>query len=106
MISAALLVATTAVASPALGQDTAHTVTRDGVTLPREVDVAGHHLVLNGTALRKKFIVKVYVAALYLPTKQSDADQILAADQPRRVTLQFVHDVDKEKMCNAWNEAL
>src|SRR4051794_23377231 len=106
MISAALLLATAAFASPALGQDTAQTVTRDGVTLPREADVGGRHLVLNGTALRKKFIVKVYVAALYLPTKQSDAEQILATDQPRRVALHFVHDVDKEKMCNAWNEAL
>jgi len=106
MLSAALLVATAAFASPALGQDTTQTVTRDGVTLPREVDVAGHHLVLNGTALRKKFIVKVYVAALYLPTKQSDAEKILAADQPRRLAMQFVHDVDKQKMCDAWNEAL
>ncbi|HEU4648804.1 MAG TPA: chalcone isomerase family protein [Gemmatimonadales bacterium] len=106
MITAALLIATAALASPTFGQDTAHAVTRDGVTLPREIDVAGHHLVLNGTALRKKFIVKVYVAALYLPTKQSDAEQILVADEPRQVTLQFVHDVDKEKMCNAWNEAL
>jgi hypothetical protein len=106
MLSAALLVATAAFASPAFGQDTNQTVTRDGVTLPREVDVAGHRLVLNGTALRKKFIVKVYVAALYLPTKQSDAEQILAVDQPRRLAMQFVHDVDKEKMCNAWDEAL
>jgi hypothetical protein len=109
----AILLATGLCAPPAafgvpapLQQDTAQSLTRDGVTLPRQIDVEGHPLVLNGTALRKKFIVKVYVAGLYLPTRQSDADQILSADEPRRLVMQFVHDVDKGKMCNAWNEAL
>jgi hypothetical protein len=87
-------------------QDTSQTVTRDGVSLPRQVAVEGRELVLNGTATRKKFIVKVYVAGLYLPTRESDADKILGADEPRRLVMQFVHDVDKGKMCNAWNEAL
>jgi hypothetical protein len=48
----------------------------------------------------------VYVAGLYLPTRESDAEKILAADEPRHLVMQFVHDVDKGKMCNAWNEAL
>jgi hypothetical protein len=87
-------------------QDTSASVTRDGVTLPRQVEIDGHALVLNGTATRKKFIVKVYVAGLYLPTRETDADRILAADEPRHLVMQFVHDVDKGKMCNAWNEAL
>jgi hypothetical protein len=87
-------------------QDTSAAVTRDGVTLPTRVDVDGHSLVLNGTATRKKFIVKVYVAGLYLPARESDAEKILAADEPRHIVLQFVHDVDKGKMCNAWNEGL
>jgi hypothetical protein len=87
-------------------QDTTETVTRDGVNLPRRLDLEGHALVLNGTATRKKFIVKVYVAGLYLPARESDAEKILAADEPRHLVMQFVHDVDKGKMCNAWNEAL
>ena len=89
-----------------LPQDTGKSVTRDGVTLPRSVDVGGRTLELNGTATRKKFIVKVYVAGLYLPTRETDAEKILAADEPRHLVMQFVHDVDKGKMCNAWNEAL
>lgn len=87
-------------------QDTSETVTRDGVSLPRRLDLEGHALVLNGTATRKKFIVKVYVAGLYLPAREADADKILGADEPRHLVMQFVHDVDKGKMCNAWNEAL
>jgi hypothetical protein len=87
-------------------QDTGGTVTRDGVSLPRTVEAGGRELQLNGTATRKKFIVKVYVAGLYLPTRETDAEKILAADEPRHLVMQFVHDVDKGKMCNAWNEAL
>ena len=80
--------------------------TYNGVTLPGEVQVAGRTLVLNGVALRKKAVFKVYVAGLYLPARTTDAAQILAADEPRQVVLQFLRGVDKGKMCDAWNEAL
>jgi hypothetical protein len=101
-----LLLALLLTASAIAPQDTGTTVTRDGVSLPTRVEVDGNALKLNGTATRKKFIVKVYVAGLYLPAKESDAEKILGADEPRHIVLQFVHDVDKGKMCNAWNEAL
>ena len=77
-----------------------------GVTVPATVDAGGQSLVLNGAALRKKSIVKVYVAGLYLPAKSSDADAILAADAPRALRMQFVRDVGKDKMCEAWDESL
>lgn len=87
-------------------QDSGASVTRDGVTLPTQMDVDGQALVLNGTATRKKFIVKVYVAGLYLPARETDAERILDADAPRHLVMHFVHDVDKKKMCDAWNEGL
>ncbi|MFZ5623228.1 MAG: chalcone isomerase family protein [Gemmatimonadota bacterium] len=77
-----------------------------GVTLPGSVEVDGHTLVLNGVGLRKKSIIKVYVGGLYLPSKQSSADQILAADAPRRMVLQFLRNVGRDNMCNAWDESL
>ncbi len=80
--------------------------TVNDVTLPSTVEVAGQKLVLNGVATRKKAIFKVYVAGLYLAAKSTNADSVLAADAPRRMVLQFVRDVGKEKMCDAWNEAL
>ena len=80
--------------------------TYNGVKLPGTVDVAGHALVLNGVALRKKAVFKVYVAGLYLTAKSTDADAVLAADAPRRMVMQFLRDVEKEKMCEAWDEAL
>jgi hypothetical protein len=85
---------------------TAPDTTVNGVTFTDTVTVAGQTLVLNGVALRKKAIFKVYQAGLYLPAKSSDADAILAADEPRRMVMQFLRDVGKDKMCEAWNEAL
>ena len=77
-----------------------------GVAVPATVDAGGESLVLNGAALRKKSIVKVYVAGLYLPAKSQDAAAILASDGPRELRMQFVRDVGKDKMCEAWDESL
>ena len=77
-----------------------------GVTMPATVDAGGQSLVLNGAALRKKAVFKVYVAGLYLPAKSNDANAILAADAPRELRMQFVRDVGKDKMCEAWDESL
>lgn len=101
-----LLIATAAtlVTAPLAAQDS--TMTMNDVTLPRRIQVEGHALVLNGMALRKKAIFKVYVAGLYLPERSSNAEQILAADGPRRTVLQFLRGVDAKRMCDAWNDAL
>ncbi|MDP9122462.1 MAG: chalcone isomerase family protein [Acidobacteriota bacterium] len=76
------------------------------VTLPDKVEVSGQSLALNGLALRKKFFVKVYVAGLYLATKETAAARILAADAPRRMVLHFVYSVSAAQMCDAWKEGL
>ena len=85
---------------------TASGATVAGVKIEDSSSVAGQNLVLNGAALRKKFVVKVYVGALYLPSKQANAAAILAADAPRRQVMHFLYDVDKEKMAEAWEEGL
>jgi hypothetical protein len=77
-----------------------------GVKIDDTSAAGGQNLVLNGAALRKKFVIKVYVGALYLPAKQSNAAAILAADTPRRQVMHFLYDVGKEKMSEAWEEGL
>lgn len=77
-----------------------------GTKIEDTVTVNGQNLVLNGAALRKKFVVKVYVGALYLPAKQGNAGAILAADTPRRQVMHFLYDVDKGKMAEAWEDGL
>ncbi len=75
-----------------------------GVTLPDSVDVNGKNLVLNGMGLRKKAIFKVYVAALYLPAKLSDAEAVIKLDEPKRMVMHFVRSVGKEKIAGGWKE--
>ncbi|MEP7327006.1 MAG: chalcone isomerase family protein [Gemmatimonadota bacterium] len=95
---------TTLLAAPLAAQDS--TMTMNDVSYARHIQVEGHDLVLNGMALRKKVVFKVYVAGLYLPARSSNAEQILGADSPRRIVLQFLRDVDAKRMCGAWDEAL
>ena len=99
-----LLAAPLPTPSPALPVDTGQTVS--GVTMPETIEVDGQTLSLNGMALRKKFIVKVYVAGLYVATKSSSEEEILRADAPRRMVMHFVRGVDKKKICDGWNEGL
>lgn len=82
------------------------TRTVNGVVLPETIEVAGRNLSLNGAALRKKAIFKVYVAALYVVNKSQSADAILNEDEPRRMLMHFVRGVDKKKICDAWNDGL
>lgn len=77
-----------------------------GVTLPDRVEVAGQELVLNGMGLREKFFIDVYVAGLYLPSKQRSGEAVLGADTPRRLVMHFSYDVSKQQICDAWDESL
>lgn len=80
--------------------------TMNGVTLPYSISAGGRTLHLNGAALRKKAIFKVYVAALYVATKTNSAEAILADDAPRQLEMHFLRDVDKGKICDAWADGL
>lgn len=77
-----------------------------GVKMADRIDVSGQALVLNGMALRKKFIFKVYVAGLYLPQKEKNAQIILRADTARQAVMHFLRDVEKEKITEAWLDGL
>ena len=84
----------------------ASAATVSGVNVPDTAAVAGKNLVLNGAGLRKKFFIKVYVGALYLPAKESNATAIMASDSPRRLVMHFLYGVSKSQMCDAWSEGL
>jgi hypothetical protein len=82
-----------------------HAASLAGVTLPDTAQVGGTKLVLNGLGLRKKFVVKVYVAGLYLEQKSSDADAIVKAEAPKRIVMQFVRGVSKSQLVDAFEES-
>ncbi len=76
-----------------------------GVTLPDTAQAGNTNLVLNGLGVRKKFVVKVYVAGLYLEQKSSEAAAILKADAPKRIVMHFVHSASKSQMADAFDES-
>ncbi|HYO78280.1 MAG TPA: chalcone isomerase family protein [Thermoanaerobaculia bacterium] len=77
-----------------------------GVKIEDQASVNNQNLVLNGAGLRKKLMFKVYTGALYLPSKQTNAASIIAADAPRRMVMHFLMDVDKGKIAEAWTDGL
>ena len=93
-----------AAAGPHQLQDSTRSL--NDVAMPTHIEVDGHTLELNGMALRKKVVFKVYVAGLYLATRESDADKAVAADAPRQMVMHFLRDVGAGKICEAWNEGL
>lgn len=79
-----------------------------GQSLPDQVTVAGKTLLLNGVGIRHKtfFKVEIYLGALYLVKKSSDAGEILNSAEPKHVELVFVHNASADKIRGAWDEAL
>jgi Chalcone isomerase-like len=76
-----------------------------GVNLPDTSTVGDKSLVLNGVGLRSEFMVKVYVAGLYLPSKSTDAGAIIKVDEPKRMVMQFLHDASKKQLSDAFEES-
>ncbi|HTS35458.1 MAG TPA: chalcone isomerase family protein [Candidatus Solibacter sp.] len=79
--------------------------TLNNVTLPDTAQAGSTTLVLNGMGLRTKYMVKVYVAGLYVAQKSSDPTAILKADTPRRIVMHFVRDVSKSQLTDGFTES-
>ncbi len=75
-----------------------------GANMPDSATVGGTKLILNGAGLRTKFFVKVYAGGLYLKSKSTAAESIIAADEPMAIKLQFLREVPREKITEAWSE--
>ncbi|MCG2605951.1 MAG: chalcone isomerase family protein [Achromobacter sp.] len=77
-----------------------------GVRVPEQLSEGGHALVLNGAGLRTKFVVKVYVAALYASARSQDAAALINSNEPRRMRLQLLRDVDSKSLDAALQDGL
>ena len=78
----------------------------EGVKLEPTAQVGGAALVLNGAGVRTRAIFKVYVAALYVPAKASNAAALLAQKGPRRVAITMLRNVDADTFSGALSEGL
>ena len=78
----------------------------EGVSVPATRNVGGTTVMLNGLGLRLATMlkVKVYVMALYLETRESDAARIIDSDEAARIELHMLRDVGAKDMHKAWSE--
>ena len=85
----------------------ASAVQLEGVQLPDRIRMPnGPELVLNGAGVREQAIFKVYVSALYLPSRSEDGEAIIMRDQPRRLALHFLRNVTAKQFTTSTNDAL
>jgi hypothetical protein len=64
-------------------------------------DTGGPELVLNGAGIRTRFVVKVYVAGLYLTEKKGAAADAIALGGPKRVSITMLRDVGAQQFNDA-----
>jgi hypothetical protein len=75
-----------------------------GATLPDTLSAGDKTLRLNGLGLRKKAMFQVYVGGLYLELPSKDAGTILAADQGKAIRMDFLRDLTKAQLVEAFQE--
>ena len=70
--------------------------------------VDGATLRLNGMGLRAATAlrVKAYVGGLYLEQPSSDAATVIDSHQPKRVTMKFLRNIDRQRLTGGWAESL
>lgn len=97
-LSAFALVVTTA--TPAYARQC------EGIRMPDTIQVEGTQLVLNGMGIREATVlqVNVYVAGLYVVTRSRNATEILDSDTTKRIVLDFVHDVSRDEVIDAFTQ--
>jgi hypothetical protein len=80
-------------------------LTVKGVSFPDAVVVGGRECRLVGVGVRTKIVISVYLGALYLATTPADAGAAIAADEPKRIVMHFVHSkVGAEAIREAWRD--
>ena len=75
--------------------------TLSAMDLPKTYADGNVNLVLNGQGIRDKFFIDLYVCGLYLPSKSSNADEIINQDTPMSLKLHIVSSlISSDKMKN------
>jgi hypothetical protein len=74
------------------------------VKVDETAQLGGNSLVLNGAGVRTKMMFKVYVAALYLTQKQTEANAVISDAGNKRVSMHFLRELSAEKLLHALDE--
>jgi hypothetical protein len=85
---------------------TGASVEENGAQFDERVELGGKALNLTGTGIVKyRIVFTVYAAGLYLPPG-ADADQALASESPRRLEIEYFHDISADDIIRAANTKL
>lgn len=76
------------------------------VKVAESVQLGNATLQLNGAGTRTKVIIDVYVAALYLGKKTSNAEEILADTGAKRMALHMLYSMSSEKLQEAFKKGI
>ncbi|KQP44180.1 chalcone isomerase family protein [Pseudorhodoferax sp. Leaf274] len=71
------------------------------VTLEESTQVGGHDLKLNGAGIGKRLVFKLYAMGLYLPARQHHANEVLASEGARRMTIVPLRDISGDDFSDA-----
>lgn len=78
------------------------TAKADDVQVPEELQMDESLLVLNGSGLRSRMFIDLYVGSLYLPNEAHDAASIIISDEPMAIRLAIVSSlITSEKLRDA-----
>lgn len=69
-------------------------MTVGGVRFDDGIELHGQRLVLNGAGVRYVAVLRYYAAALYLPRKTDDPDQVLAMPGAKRLVVVALREID------------
>ena len=72
--------------------------------VPAELDIAGRHLVLNGTGVRRFIGFEVMRGWLYLERRSGDASAILASPGVKLLRIRYLVSVPRERLVSGWED--
>ncbi len=94
-------------ALPAPPDQASHTKTIANVEVPDDVNVAGTSLLLNGAGVYKRWwVMKQYVAALYLDDTATSTAQVVVTPGPKRVALHILRPESDHDLASGLTMAL
>jgi len=103
LLRPALLAATLTVALPA---NTANAAEVAGVHFDDKTSLAGSELVLNGAALRTRFMLKIYAIGLYLPHAANSPEAVTGSHGPKRIQITTLRDLGASEFADALVDGL
>lgn len=78
----------------------------EGVRFDDAARLGGKELPLNGAGLRSGFVIKGYVAALYLPERARNATVVLGTPGPKRLQIRPLREVESDTFVKALSEGM